>query len=220
MRLKTKAFIISEFIWALLLSIPLLFNPPFATIHYAVATLIISLFVYVYFRLFIIKRIEKINAALSDMTANNSIAQRLEVEGYDEIALIAAQINLLIDTVLTTKNEMEQHTQHYLDDLQKTNYQLQEEINALQKIEKRITAHQEGLTFLAQNDSLTSLPNRVFFNESLNKAITHAKRHHKILAVLNLNLDGFQQINAQWGRHRQCPSKRISGAVCHDTADR
>lgn len=56
------------------------------------------------------------------------------------------------------------------------------------------------LTQLAHYDNLTDLPNRVFFNDILNKAISHAKRHKKILAILSINLDSFKNINTSFGR--------------------
>lgn len=46
---------------------------------------------------------------------------------------------------------------------------------------------------------MTALPNRVFFNEILNKAIGHAKRHSKVLAVLFIDLDRFKNINDALG---------------------
>ncbi len=45
-----------------------------------------------------------------------------------------------------------------------------------------------------QANSSTSLPNRLFFNETLNKALTQAKRQNKILALLLINIDHFQEI--------------------------
>lgn len=58
----------------------------------------------------------------------------------------------------------------------------------------------EDLAWLAYYDELTSLPNRVFFNQILHKAINHAKRHQKILAILFINLDGFKEISNRFGQ--------------------
>jgi diguanylate cyclase (GGDEF)-like protein len=49
-------------------------------------------------------------------------------------------------------------------------------------------------------DDLTSMPNRMFFNETLNKAISHARRHHKNIAILLIDIDNFKKINADFGR--------------------
>ena len=51
------------------------------------------------------------------------------------------------------------------------------------------------MSYLAQHDSLTDVPNRVVFNDRLTQAITMAHRHREKLAVLFLDLDRFKQIN-------------------------
>jgi diguanylate cyclase (GGDEF)-like protein/PAS domain S-box-containing protein len=52
---------------------------------------------------------------------------------------------------------------------------------------------------LAHSDSLTGLPNRPLFYERLGQSIAQAARHHRKLALLFLDLDGFKQINDQFG---------------------
>lgn len=53
---------------------------------------------------------------------------------------------------------------------------------------------------ITRYDSLTGLPNRVFFNEVLNKALSFAKRRNKNLAVLIVDLVAFKKINEDYGR--------------------
>lgn len=57
----------------------------------------------------------------------------------------------------------------------------------------------EGFLRLNQHDELTGLPNRVLFNEILNKAILTAKRHNKLIAILFVDFDRFQNINEKYG---------------------
>ncbi|EKD73066.1 MAG: diguanylate cyclase/phosphodiesterase with PAS/PAC sensor(s) [uncultured bacterium] len=59
-----------------------------------------------------------------------------------------------------------------------------------------MTHHTENTSHPEQYDALTTLPNRALFNEALNKAISYAKRHDKVLALLLINLDQFENINA------------------------
>lgn len=52
---------------------------------------------------------------------------------------------------------------------------------------------------LALHDSLTELPNRLYFNDRLAWAISYAQRNEDKLAVLFLDLDGFKEINDAFG---------------------
>jgi len=58
---------------------------------------------------------------------------------------------------------------------------------------------QEPFMQFSRYDGLTGLPNRLFFNEVLNKALSYAKRHDKTLSVLIVDLVGFKKINQEFG---------------------
>ena len=57
----------------------------------------------------------------------------------------------------------------------------------------------ERIQYLATHDALTSLPNRVLFNQLLNHAIESARRYKRTLAVLFVDLDRFKIINDTLG---------------------
>ena len=52
---------------------------------------------------------------------------------------------------------------------------------------------------LAETDSLTKLPNRYFFDESLKLAITNNRRNDHTLALLLFDIDNFKLINDNFG---------------------
>lgn len=65
----------------------------------------------------------------------------------------------------------------------------------------RIERSQQELEHLAHYDPLTGLPNRTLFTARLEHALTRAKRDGRVVALLFLDLDRFNQINDRLG-HR------------------
>ena len=63
----------------------------------------------------------------------------------------------------------------------------------------QIKAHAQELERIALYDSLTGLPNRRLLADRLVQAINQAQRHQTLLAVCYLDLDGFKQVNDQYG---------------------
>jgi len=55
------------------------------------------------------------------------------------------------------------------------------------------------MSYLAQHDLLTELPNRMLLNDRLGQAIASAKRHRTSLAVLFLDVDHFKHISDSLG---------------------
>ena len=55
------------------------------------------------------------------------------------------------------------------------------------------------MSYLAQHDFLTGLPNRMLLNDRLTQAVASAQRHRTSLAVLFVDVDHFKQINDTFG---------------------
>ncbi len=66
------------------------------------------------------------------------------------------------------------------------------DITERKKAEKRIR-------FLARYDPLTKIPNRMQFQHQLQQAIARARRGHRSLALLYLDLDRFKEVNDTYG---------------------
>ena len=58
---------------------------------------------------------------------------------------------------------------------------------------------EERLSFLAQYDVLTGLPNRALFYDRLRQAVSRAKREQTMVGLMFLDLDRFKQINDTLG---------------------
>lgn len=73
---------------------------------------------------------------------------------------------------------------------------------ALEQTRAELAGTQAGerhTSHLALHDSLTSLPNRNYFQERLDHVLTHSVKQRESLAVLYLDLDGFKPINDAYG---------------------
>jgi diguanylate cyclase (GGDEF)-like protein/PAS domain S-box-containing protein len=55
------------------------------------------------------------------------------------------------------------------------------------------------MSYLAQHDALTELPNRLLMTDRLNQAIAQAQRNRQQLGVMFVDIDHFKQINDQFG---------------------
>ncbi|PCI58347.1 MAG: GGDEF domain-containing response regulator [Gammaproteobacteria bacterium] len=66
-------------------------------------------------------------------------------------------------------------------------------------LEKKLFETYQKVKILAETDSLTGLPNRYFFDESLKLALTNNRRNSNTLALLLLDLDNFKLINDNFG---------------------
>ncbi len=72
---------------------------------------------------------------------------------------------------------------------------------------------EERMERLAYFDHLTGLPNRALLKDRLDQAVANARRNHKKIAVLFLDLDRFKSINDTHGHH-------IGDLLLTDVADR
>jgi diguanylate cyclase (GGDEF)-like protein len=62
-----------------------------------------------------------------------------------------------------------------------------------------IKEREERITHLAFHDGLTDLPNRIFFNQSLEQSVARAGRRGEQVGILCLDLDGFKSVNDTLG---------------------
>ena len=123
-------------------------------------------------------------------------------DGFEIIPTIQEQNNTIPIVVLSEKDSNELAlrivqigAQDYLVKGQGDGYLMSRSLDyAIER--KRI---EQGLSFLAQYDSLTGLANRVLFRERLNRALVRADRNKLMVALIFIDLDRFKNINESLG---------------------
>ncbi|CAM8643601.1 COG5001 Predicted signal transduction protein containing a membrane domain, an EAL and a GGDEF domain [Comamonadaceae bacterium] len=78
-------------------------------------------------------------------------------------------------------------------------YDMQNTLARLRAQIARFHASEKNLTYLAQHDGLTRLPNRVLGNEMLTQAMRSAADSHTLIALLFVDLDNFKDVNDSVG---------------------
>jgi diguanylate cyclase (GGDEF)-like protein/PAS domain S-box-containing protein len=73
------------------------------------------------------------------------------------------------------------------------------DVTEQKEAEEALRNSQAQLSYSAQHDFLTGLPNRMLLNDRVNQAIVSASRLDKKIGVLFLDLDGFKHINDSLG---------------------
>lgn len=151
---------------------------------------------------YVLNRIKKITSELNKIQTKKTLSQRIYLQGDDELSDITAQINTLLDAIRLASKKQEVQKESVPLNLDPLAVPIQTEL-------ERGAQQNDALSFLPQfahydryiavlpsetdknkisgfahYDKFIALPNRVLFNELLNKAISHAKRHDKILAIL------------------------------------
>ena len=79
-----------------------------------------------------------------------------------------------------------------IEQLLKHNARLEQEL-------MQATHREEQARRLAYRDALTGLPNRTLLRDRFSQATSQAKRHHKLVAMLLIDLDGFKGVNDRLG---------------------
>jgi len=107
-----------------------------------------------------------------------------------------------VESALQKSESVEIKVQDAADDLTTVNQALEEEVKERHVLEHQLIAvkkQEEAARHAAFHDPLTSLPNRVLFNDRLEHGLAQAKRHGWILAVMFIDLDNFKSINDTHG---------------------
>ncbi len=107
-----------------------------------------------------------------------------------------------VESALQKSGTIESKVQDCAEELTTVNRALVEEVRERQVLEHELSAakeQEEAARHASFHDPLTSLPNRVLFNDRLEHGVAQAKRHGWTLAVMFIDLDNFKTINDTHG---------------------
>jgi len=116
----------------------------------------------------------------------------------------AQQVALQLQTEISDEREDRVQAQQQLLELQKqTNKELEcrvsERTDELEKAMSELEAANSELEKLSVTDPLTTLSNRRYFDEVLERELQRSQRTQKPLALVMVDLDHFKQINDNYG---------------------
>jgi diguanylate cyclase (GGDEF)-like protein len=78
---------------------------------------------------------------------------------------------------------------------------IESEIKKNKQSREKLIYQQKKMEQMANFDSLTGLPNRNFFMEILKVNLAKAKREHHQVVIMFIDLDGFKDVNDNYGHH-------------------
>ena len=153
-------------------------------------------------KVFVLDPIISMSEQVTQMYTESNFRRRIKITGNDELSKMGGALNSLMEIIEITQDQLKyrivQRTEK-LDRLSGLNKNLFSEISQQKNIEFQLRENEKLLRQMAYYDNLTALPNRIFFNELLQKALDHAQKEGTQLAVLFLDADKFKSINDTYG---------------------
>ncbi len=110
-----------------------------------------------------------------------------------------ARIPFIFLTAKADKKDIRQGMNLGADDYLTKPFSIDDLQDAIQARLDKKAEIEDHLNQLALCDTLTNLPNRIFFNQELQTAIVNAEEKNQLIAVLLINIDKFQLINISQG---------------------
>ena len=111
----------------------------------------------------------------------------------------STELNKILELAEASNDRLELRIQARTLKLEKRIDQLEKEASNHEYVKKNLLTHNENLIRMSRYDALTSLPNRILFNETVSETISSSKLLKKVAALLIINFENFKNINESLG---------------------
>lgn len=118
--------------------------------------------------------LSRLSTLAQKVQKTNDYSLRFDIRGKQEVAELGRDINLMMETISHETQKNKENT-------------------------KRLMEQQKTMERLANFDSLTGLPNRQFFMDTLKIELIKAQRTKQNLVLMYFDLDGFKGVNDTLG---------------------
>jgi diguanylate cyclase (GGDEF)-like protein len=118
--------------------------------------------------------LQKLARLAHQIKETNDYSIDINVEGKKEVVDLSNEIGSMLDTIHEEEIKNKRYTQQLMQ-------------------------QRKDMERLANFDSLTGLPNRQFFMETLRKSLSTAEREEDNLVLMYFDLDGFKGVNDTYG---------------------
>ncbi len=115
------------------------------------------------------------------------------------ILIPIAELDKITTEIIKTKNLKHDIPTFNNDEIGKLAYNFQEMLNELNLYNDELGAQKDILSYQANHDVLTNLPNRALFHDRLHQAINKSARGKEQFALLFIDLDKFKEVNDTYG---------------------
>lgn len=128
----------------------------------------------------VLARMQRVDEFMNSIIVGNDYSIRMEVDGSDEIATVAATANQMLAKIQQSQSKIEK---------------LYESVKHELEIRKQA---EEKLHYHSLHDALTGLGNRMYVEQAVNDMI---QRREQKIAVVNCDVDGLKMMNDTLGHH-------------------
>jgi diguanylate cyclase (GGDEF)-like protein len=184
-----------------------LYHEGIKTIHrYLIILIGIGIFfmlvIWVLLKIFVLDRLINVSRQVVDIASENKFNSRIHISGKDELADMGSAINSLMEIIALTQEQLKYRIflrTEELERLSKLNKNLYTEMSQQREVEVKLREGEKVLRQMAYYDALTGLPNRLLFNDMLEKLLQRAEKKGTHFAILFVDADKFKSINDTFG---------------------